>query len=121
MIPLIFDVRCHDSMTCAIFVEQLRLSQQQWSLLRPTARCSSHGLDRGLYIILESAPVRAVMMLGQPSADEGGCYVEEGKEEVPEKEEGEEEVPEEGEGTAEVPVPEEEEGEEDVPKEESLE
>ena len=50
------------------------------------------------------------MMLGQPSADEGGCYVEEGKEEVPEKEEGDEEVPGEEEGKEEVPVPEEEEG-----------
>ena len=77
------------------------------------------------------------MLLGQPWADEGGCYTseprsapgpappqplaEEGKEEVPEKEEGEEEVPEEEEGKEEVPVPEEEEGEEEVPKEESLE
>ena len=58
------------------------------------------------------------MMPGQPSADEGGCYVEEGKEEVPEKEEGEEEVPEEEEGREEVP---EAEGEAEVRKEEPLE
>ena len=59
-------------------------------------------------------------MIGQPLADEGRCYVEEGREEVPEKEEGEEEVPEEDEGKEKVPVPEEEEGEDEVPKEESL-
>ena len=105
--------------------EQLRLSQQPWSLMRPTARCSSHGLDRGFYILLEPAPVRAVRSLACFLAKEGGCYVseprsapgpappqpsaEEGKEEVPEAEEGKEEVPEE------------EEGEEELPNKESLE